>query len=145
MAEHIKTGRLGEEIALRLLESKGYTIHERNWVYMHKEIDLIAQEGEHIVFVEVKTRRSSKFGTALQSVDLEKQANIIVAANSYIRQKGLALKARFDIIAIDVQPNGSYTIEHIVSAFYPTQLTSRARYGRRYNSNRIPRQSKASK
>lgn len=143
MAKHLETGRLGEEIALRLLESKGYIIHERNWVYMHKEVDLIAQEGNDIVFVEVKTRRSVNYGTALQAVDLAKRHNMIVAANSYMRQKGLHLNTRFDIIAIDVKSDGSYSIEHIPGAFYPTAQTIRGGVSRRSNPNRVPKQTRS--
>lgn len=139
MAKHLETGRLGEEIALRLLEDKGYIIHERNWTYRHKEVDLIVQDGNDIVFVEVKTRRSNLYGSALQAVDERKRANMIAAANSYIKQKGIHLAARFDIIAIEVHPDGRYAIEHIPNAFYPTPL--RTNY-KRSNPNRFPKQSK---
>ena len=56
MDEHLKTGTIGEELACRYLESLGYTIHERNWRYGHKEVDIIAQWGPTLVIAEVKTR-----------------------------------------------------------------------------------------
>lgn len=120
MAKHIETGRLGEEIALKLLENKAYIIHELNWRFRHKEIDIIAQEGEELVFVEVKTRRSQAYGTALQAIDVSKQRNMIQAANYYIQSKQLPYRTRFDIIAIDFETQTDYKIEHIQNAFYPT-------------------------
>lgn len=140
MAEHLKTGRLGEEIALRLLEEKGYIIHERNWVYGNKELDLIAQEGQDMVFVEVKTRRGNAYGTALQAVDEAKRRNMIAAANHYIQMRSLRLNTRFDIIAIEVAPDGSYTVEHIPNAFYPTLELLRGGRRRQSLGGRIPKQ-----
>lgn len=140
MAEHLKTGRLGEEIALRLLQEKGYIIHERNWVYRSKEIDLIAQEGLDMVFVEVKTRRGQSYGTAIQAVDEAKRRNMVAAANYYIQAHRLQLNARFDIIAIDVAPDGSYTVEHIPNAFYPTSQLLRGGQRSKSLGGRIPKQ-----
>lgn len=141
MAKHITTGRLGEDLALRLLESKGYIIHALNWRYLHKEIDIIAQEGNDLVFVEVKTRRTQSFGQAIEAVDEAKRRNMIIAANHYIRSQGLSYNARFDIIAIDYSDAEHYRIEHVVNAFYPTADTSKARRrAGRLNKNRIPKQ-----
>ena len=119
MDQHLKTGATGEELACRYLEAQGYTIHARNWRHLHKEIDLIAQWGETLVIVEVKTRGVGSFVPARTTVTREKQAYLIAAANAYIRHYTLDLEVRYDIIAIDRLEDGGYTIEHIPSAFYP--------------------------
>lgn len=140
MAKHLETGRLGEAIALRLLESKRYIIHELNWTYGHKEIDIIAQEGTDIVFVEVKTRRSQSYGTAREAVDTAKRRNMIQIANHYMRSKGLHYNTRFDIIAIDFDLEGNYEVEHLRGAFYATPELIHSPQRRAQNHrNRIPK------
>ncbi len=136
MEPPLKTGRIGEEIACRLLESKGYVIRERNWQYRHREIDIIAQQGSELVFVEVKVRTLSPWGSAMEAVDEYKRQHMIEAANYYVRLYRLALAVRYDIIAIDIFPDRTYTIEHAERAFYPTMR--RPRTGRR-SLNKIRR------
>lgn len=125
MADHIKTGWTGEKIAVQYLLSKGYDILETNWRYRHKEIDIIAHDGCDIVFVEVKTRNRS-IKKARECVGYDKIDNIILAANNYVRQKNISLNVRFDIIAIDIFDNNTYSIEHIESAFYARYKTRRS-------------------
>ena len=129
MDQHLKTGATGEELACRYLERHGYSILERNWRHQHREIDIIAQWGETLVIAEVKTRGVGSFAEARTAVTREKQAFLISAANAYIRQRALDLEVRYDILALDIQADGSYTIEYIPSAFYP-QL-ARHRTGRK--------------
>lgn len=119
MDQHLKTGATGEELACRYLERHGYSILERNWRHQHREIDIIAQWGETLVIAEVKTRGVGSFAEARTTVTREKQAFLISAANAYIRQRALDLEVRYDILALDIASDGSYTIEHIPSAFYP--------------------------
>ena len=119
MDQHLKTGATGEELACRYLERHGYSILERNWRHQHREIDIIAQWGETLVIAEVKTRGVGSFAEARTTVTREKQAFLISAANAYIRQRALDLEVRYDILALDIEADGSYTIEHILSAFYP--------------------------
>lgn len=120
MDEHFKTGTIGEELACRYLESLGYTIHERNWRYGHKEVDIIAQWGLTLVIAEVKTRSSGSYLKARESVTREKERFLIQAADHYVRLHHLELEVRYDIIALDIAPDRTYTIEHIPNAFYPT-------------------------
>jgi len=120
MDEHLKTGTIGEELACRYLESLGYTIHERNWRYGHKEVDIIAQWGPTLVIAEVKTRSSGSYLKARESVTREKERFLIQAADHYVRLHHLELEVRYDIIALDIAPDCTYTIEHISNAFYPT-------------------------
>ena len=105
MDQHLKTGATGEELACRYLERHGYSILERNWRHQHREIDIIAQWGETLVIAEVKTRGVGSFAEARTTVTREKHA--------------LDLEVRYDILALDIEADGSYTIEHIPSAFYP--------------------------
>ena len=120
MDEHLKTGTIGEDLACRYLESLGYTIHERNWRYGHKEVDIIAQWGPTLVIAEVKTRSSGSYLKARESVTREKERFLIQAADHYVRLHHLELEVRYDIIALDIAPDCTYTIEHISNAFYPT-------------------------
>ena len=119
MDEHLKTGTIGEELACRYLESLGYTIHERNWRYGHKEVDIIAQWGPTLVIAEVKTRSSGSYLKARESVTREKERFLIQATDHYVRLHHLELEVRYDIIALDIASDRTYTIEHIPNAFYP--------------------------
>ncbi len=124
-------GRFGEEVACRYLESLDCSILERNWRFGHKEIDIIAQEGSELLIVEVKLRKASNISRAVEAVNLKKQQHLIRATNAYVRYKGLDLSVRYDIIGIELQVDGSYTIEHIKNAFYP-RMRSYSSRGRRY-------------
>ena len=114
LANHIQTGIWGEELAAAFLREKGYVILERDWHSKHRDIDIVAQQGNCIVFVEVKTRRNRVFAEPIQAVNHEKQKNLSRAINHYIRYRKLENPWRFDVITI-VGPMGSTMpeIEHI--------------------------------
>ena len=118
MAEHNDFGKLGEEIASNYLEGKGYEIVERNWRNTHKEIDIIAKEGETLVMVEVKTRQTDEYGNPDIAVTKKKQRLLIAAANAYLFKNKLDVETRFDIISI-IFKDGEPVIEHIEDAFLP--------------------------
>jgi len=118
MAEHLDFGSKGEEMAAQFLEQKGYRILERNWVYQHLEIDIIAYTGQTLVFIEVKTRSSSDFGMPEDFVLRLKQQRIARAAEFYRQQIDHQEEVRFDIIAILFSGNASQ-INHIEDAFWP--------------------------
>lgn len=120
MAKHLTTGRAGEDIACRYLEEQGYIIRERNWQYKHREVDIIAQQGNTIVFVEVKTRLRSAWGRAMDTVDRAKAQRLVEVADYYMRLGGRTEYVRFDIIGIDYESDGTYHIEHAPEAFYPS-------------------------
>lgn len=120
MAAHNDLGALGEKFALEYLLEKNYQILETNWVCGHKEVDIIAKDGDTIVFVEVKTRHSSCLIDPEITVDSYKQRHLIWAANNYVNRFQYDLDVRFDIIAIVVNPNNEKKIEHITDAFYPS-------------------------
>jgi putative endonuclease len=118
MAEHNDLGRLGEEIAVKYLREKGFTIHETNWRFGKDEIDIIAEKGKFLVIVEVKTRRSSIFGEPEVFVNATKQRFLVRATQVYIERHDVKLEARFDIISIVLNAN-TKQINHIEDAFYP--------------------------
>ncbi|HVN59192.1 MAG TPA: YraN family protein [Bacteroidales bacterium] len=119
MSETQSLGKKGEDLAAEHLESKGYKILHRNWISGRKEIDIVAENNEFVVFVEVKTRsRDMK----LQAVDLvphDKQRLMLFAADGYIRKYNINKESRFDIIII-IFKEKTFEIEHREGAFYPT-------------------------
>lgn len=118
MPNRKKLGRAGELLAIKYLEGKGYKILEENWRDKHKEIDIIALDKDHLVFVEVKTRRSIYYGSPVEAVDMKKQKCLVDAAEDYIISNNITLEVRFDIIAI-IMGNGKPSINHIKEAFHP--------------------------
>ena len=118
MAAHNDFGKLGEELAVNYLIGKGYEILERNWRNIHKEIDIVAKDGQYLVIVEVKTRQTDEYGDPDIAVTRKKQRMLISAANSYIFRNHLEMETRFDIISI-IFRNGEPVIEHIEDAFLP--------------------------
>ena len=120
MATHNEIGALGEQIALEYLLERKYQILETNWVCGHKEVDIIAKDGDTIVFVEVKTRHSTCLIEPEATVDVYKQRHLIWAANSFVNRYQYDNDVRFDIIAIVIDKNNEKRIEHIEDAFYPS-------------------------
>ena len=118
MAVHNELGKLGEDLAVQYLTDKGYEILERNWHNIHKEIDIIAKDGDDLVIVEVKARQTDEYGEPDIAVTKRKQRMLIAAANAYITRKGLDVETRFDIISI-IYRDGNPVIEHIEDAFLP--------------------------
>ena len=118
MATHNDFGKQGEELAAQYLIGKGYEILERNWRNIHKEIDIIAKDGDFLVIVEVKTRQTDEYGNPDIAVTKKKQRMLISAANAYVFQNRLNINTRFDIISI-IFKNGKPIIEHIEDAFLP--------------------------
>ncbi|MDL2297100.1 YraN family protein [Bacteroidales bacterium OttesenSCG-928-B11] len=118
MNDKQKTGKLGEDLASDHLVKQQFTILEKNWRYGHLEIDIIAQNQKKIVFCEVKTRSSNKVLPPELAVTLQKQRNLIKAANHYLVTKQIQKEARFDIISILIN-GSSYQLNHIEDAFMP--------------------------
>lgn len=114
-----ETGKTGETIAREHLETAGYRILETNWRFGKDEVDLIARDGEYMVFVEVKTRQSTTFGQPEDSVNKDKQRFLIRAADAYLRKNNIELESRFDIVSV-LLTSTSPKINHIREAFYPT-------------------------
>jgi putative endonuclease len=106
-------GRWGEDTAARFLESRGYTILERNHHTAHGEIDIIACKEAGLVFVEVKTRTSHAFAYPEEAVTRRKQAHLLSAAEEYLQAHPQAGDTwQFDVIAIEKLPGGRPEIVH---------------------------------
>ncbi|WP_231714370.1 YraN family protein [Desulfonema ishimotonii] len=94
-------GREGESLAARYLEQNGYQILVMNYRAPTGEIDIIAREGNTLAFVEVKARRSGRFGSPKHAVDRRKQRKISMTALHYLKETGQHnVRARFDVISI---------------------------------------------
>lgn len=116
MATHNDLGREGEEIAVQYLIKNGYEILERNWRYLKAEIDIIAQNQDHLIIVEVKTRSSVALGNPEDFVDKKKINLLIKATDIYVNEQDIDKNIRFDIISI--HKNGvKLDICHIKEAF----------------------------
>lgn len=118
MAEHLDSGKRGEELACQWLESKGYEFVEKNFRYKHAEIDLIMKHRGLLIFVEVKFRSGTGFGYAEEFVDYSKKKLIVKAADAYIHQIDWYRDIRFDIVGVYKDRNGTINFRHFEDAFY---------------------------
>jgi putative endonuclease len=110
----------GERAAERFLRRHGYSIVERNYRCRLGEVDLIALDRRTVVFVEVKTRRCTRFGSPFDDVDLRKQRQIVRAAECYLDAHRLHdREVRFDVVAVWPDECGSLTCELMQDAFEP--------------------------
>lgn len=111
-------GNAGESVAAEFLQRKGYRIRERNYRTKTGEIDLIAEKGGTVAFVEVKTRKSMRYGEASLSVNYRKQQKIIHTASLYISENNLDDRpCSFDVVEIYRHTSGEWTVNHFVGAF----------------------------
>ncbi len=94
-------GEKGEEIAVRYLKSRGYRILERNYRIKLGEIDIIAEQGADLVFIEVKTRSDTLFGSPFDSVTAPKQRQLSKVALEYLSKRDCHdHPARFDVVGV---------------------------------------------
>jgi putative endonuclease len=94
-------GQAGESLAADTLQQQGYKVLTRNYRTPYGEVDLIAKDGDTLVFLEVKLRRSEFFGPPQAAVNTAKQRHLIRAAQYYLSRQGTAdIKFRFDVVAI---------------------------------------------
>jgi putative endonuclease len=117
MSKNIELGNQGERIAKDYLVKKDYQILETNWRFSRAEVDLIAMDGQVLVFVEVKTRSSALFGEPELAVNQHKQQLMVDAANAYMEQINHEWEVRFDIISILLQEE-THNIKHFEDAFF---------------------------
>lgn len=120
MVKNDRLGPWGEELAAKALRRSGYRIVERNFRCRLGEIDLIAENGDYLAFVEVKLRKTDYFGQAREFVDARKQQRIRAAAMLWLERYESELQPRFDVIEI-YAPDGMETkrpsIRHLEDAF----------------------------
>lgn len=101
-------GRRGEALAEGHLVARGYRILARNFRCRFGEVDLVADEGGVVVFVEVKTRRSARAGTGAEAVGAVKRRRLVAAARYFLAVRGLtAALCRFDVVSLDVGAEGT--------------------------------------
>ena len=115
-------GQQGEDLACRMLESRGHLVLERNWRHGHLEIDIISADAAGIHFVEVKSRKKSIQAPPQMNVDHTKQRNITNAARRFLRTaKGLPYsghECHFDVVAVTFTGNDP-VIEWFPQAYIP--------------------------
>ena len=117
MLSNKELGRAGEEIAREYLENLGYQILEKNYRCKHGEIDLIAKKDNVVIFIEVKTRKSTSYGDPEESINSLKIKKIRSSANHFICFKNLYdFDISFEVISIKLH-SGKYFIKHIKNAF----------------------------
>jgi putative endonuclease len=111
-------GAAGESAACAHLERRGYRILERNAHADRVELDIVAERGGVLVFVEVKTRRSADYGGAAQAVDARKQARIARGAAAWLRASGRRYRqVRFDVVTCEAEPGSGFRVTHWEAAF----------------------------
>jgi len=106
MTSELSIGQQAEQWANHYLQQQGLTLITKNYACRRGEIDLIMQDQQTLVFVEVRYRKSSAFGSALESVNTKKQQKLIFTAEHYLQQQNTAFSSyRFDVIAITHEQN----------------------------------------
>ena len=113
-----RLGAFGERLAAAHLEAKGYRIRARNFRCREGEVDIVAQDGETLVFVEVRTRRGDAMGGPAESVTATKEARLVAAATAYVQAlPEPPADQRIDVVAIQLSPGGRLlAIDHIEGA-----------------------------
>ena len=111
-------GELGERLAVQHLLANGYRIRERNFRVRTGEIDIVAERGDVLAFVEVRCRRGDTMGTAIESLTPAKQRRLVGLADAYDQVRdGLPEQRRIDLIAIDFGPGGRLlSLQHVEGA-----------------------------
>ena len=112
-------GNIGEERACEYLAQKGFKIIERNYHSQQGEIDIVAKDGEFLVFVEVKNYSFRSYGSPLGAIGKNKRRSIIHAAQTYLYKNNIKdINCRFDVVTIYHKRSGNSVIDHIKDAFY---------------------------
>ena len=110
-------GKSGEDLACRELQRRGYAIVARRFRVRGGELDIVARDGQVLVFIEVKTRAGRQFGSAAEAVTFAKQRRLAELANEYVvRHRVSECRCRFDVVSIHFGL-GAPQIEIIQNAF----------------------------
>lgn len=116
MAKHLETGKLGEDLAAVWLKAQGFVLLHRNWKYSYFELDVIAVKQEVLHFIEVKTRRSDKYGFPEEGVTSKKMERLMNAGEEYLHQNPGWKRIQYDILSIQInkqQPPEFFFIEDV--------------------------------
>jgi putative endonuclease len=101
-----RLGQRGEDLAVAHLKELGYVVRERNWRCPAGEIDIVAEDGGCLVFVEVRTRRGRGYGTPEESVTPAKQAKLVEVAQTYLQDHSWDGDWRIDVVAVEMTSGG---------------------------------------
>lgn len=116
-ASHRNKGKIGEDIAMNYVMQLGYKILVQNYYYNHGEIDIVANDGKVLVFIEVKFRRSTGFGEPEESVTPKKQELLRRTAEGYVAEKNITgIDCRFDVVSVK-QKDGKATCSILKNCF----------------------------
>ena len=108
-------GKHGENLATAYFESHGYVVLERNYRRLRCEIDIVAKQGDTLVFAEVKARSGDRYGPGREAVTYTKRGNLVKAAQVYIQEKKQhECNARFDVLEVNLKTD---EVHHIINAF----------------------------
>lgn len=110
-------GKLGEESVCRYLTERGYIISARNYRIKGGEIDIIAENGDYIAFVEVKSRRQDSLVSGFEAVNKRKKGLIIRAASDYCCKHPNMLQPRFDVAQVIIEGDSVLSIDYIINAY----------------------------
>ena len=118
MSDHRRQlGKWGESVAAVHLEAKGLLLVERNWRSVYGEIDIVAEDGDELIFVEVKTRRGNQMGTPEEALTKEKAEKLRQLAQLYLVEKDSERDWRIDLVAIEIDSRGKLVrCDHIRDA-----------------------------
>lgn len=110
-------GQRGELIAEAFLRAKGYATVELNWRCLRGEVDIVARDGDTLVFVEVRSRRADGTEPAFESIGPRKQARMVAAAYEYLAAHNLDEATwRIDVVAVAIQRGKQPIVEHVENA-----------------------------
>ncbi|MGW4478589.1 YraN family protein [Rhodococcus triatomae] len=118
MARNLELGALGEDLAVEHLVGRGMSVLARNWRCRYGEVDVIAEAGDAVVFVEVKTRTGCGHGTPAEAVTYTKQARIRRLAALWLREQERGWRrVRFDVVAVVLAPGCAPELTHLEAVF----------------------------
>ncbi|WP_430867108.1 YraN family protein [Demequina aurantiaca] len=114
MAAKDEVGRYGEDLAARSLSEQGWEVLARNWRCAQGELDIVAVDGEYLVAVEVKTRRSAAFGSPQEAVTPRKLQRIRRLVSAWLASQDRSFPAvRVDVVAVTLPHAGAACVEHL--------------------------------
>ncbi|MDH6680074.1 putative endonuclease [Rhodococcus sp. LBL1] len=118
MGRNLALGAMGEELAAELLTASGLRILDRNWRCRHGELDLVAVDGDTVVFVEVKTRSGLGFGSPAEAVTYAKQRRIRMLAQRWLSASERHWPyVRFDVVSVLVGRSREPEVTHLTAVF----------------------------
>ena len=113
--EKKSVGAIGEEIVARWYRFKGYKILERNYRLRNFEVDIIAENPKYLCFIEVKTRKTDKFGMPSEAVDYRKRHKIILGAQYYLLKHPTDKQIRFDVAEVIGEMKGDRFVKKSIN------------------------------